>query len=405
MTRRHSIKLPVILCCVLLCVGCAPLSSLFSTQPTVNETKYLADYAQLARYSALEADLQRCYGALYTVLTDNFNNDGTVTLAKKQDNTRTTHGVRVSLPVKLTDKAQAQTVFNALLYDHPQFFYVDNSYGLEGYEQNGAARYTAMLLTYTMDTPTRQAAKQQLDSTINSILEKVPVTDDDYITETYIHDTVAALCSYDNEAVTAGFNVKPNAFSAYGALVEGKAVCEGYSRAIQLLLTRCGIPCALALGESIKTGEQHMWNIVTVNGESYHLDATWNDSEDMLRHNYFNVTTDQIALSHRIDDSRTPAISCTATTDNFYHRNGLYIRTYSRQEIAAVIAQRIKAGDTHIELQFEADKFDNALLFLKNATATGEQVNPLLAQSGQQLWPYRLYGETEEHILILRKKQ
>ncbi len=405
MASRHRLIISILVCCCLLfSAGCTPLTTLIHQQPTVDATKYIKEYGNHWRYSALDASLQSCYGTIYTVLTDGFSDNNTVTLAKGQADAVTTHGVSIALPKKLTSQDEAQTIFNAILYDNPQFFYLNNHYGLEGYEKNGQAYYTSMLFTYTMDAASRQAAKQQLDTAVAQIVAQAPDTTDEYLIETHLHDHLVANCTYDTEAAAADFDTHPLAYSAYGALVDGKAVCEGYARAMQLLLTRCGIASTPMLGESIQTGEQHMWNIVTINGENYHLDATWNDSEDTLRHNYFNVTTEQIQLSHRIHTEISPNVPCTAITDNYYHRNGLYIRSYSRQAIATVIANRIKAGDTQIELQFDADKFDNALLFLKNFTAASEQINPLLAGSGYTLWSYRLFGETDEHILCIRKK-
>jgi hypothetical protein len=173
---------------------------------------------------------------------------------------------------------------------------------------------------------------------------------------------------------------------------------------MQLLLKQCDIPATLVFGESVEDGEQHMWNIVTINGNDYHLDPTWNDSSDLARHNYFNTTTEQIAISHRIADNQAGITDCTATKDNYYVREGLYIDSYSRQDIAKAIATRIQRGDTSIELFFHKDRFSSALLFLKNSTATKEMVDPYLASVGKSLWKYSLYGESEEHILGLRKE-
>ena len=55
--------------------------------------------------------------------------------------------------------------------------------------------------------------------------------------ELYLFDSLASRCSYDTEAASNGENWK--AYTQYGALVDGKAVCEGYARAMQSLLS-CG---------------------------------------------------------------------------------------------------------------------------------------------------------------------
>jgi transglutaminase/protease-like cytokinesis protein 3 len=256
-----------------------------------------------------------------------------------------------------------------------------------------------------MNAAERATAKQQLDTVIQNIIEQAPDNSDDFETELYLHEQLTVRCTYDHDAATKGYDYNPHAYTIFGALVNGKAVCEGYSRAMQLLLKNVDIPSTLVVGKSAASGEQHMWNMVTINGQNYHLDATWNDTNDNNRHNYFNVTTQQISISHRIETDQLGIDTCSATTDNYYVKQGLYLDTYRRQEIAAVIAECIRNGDTQIELFFAADKFDSALLFLKSRSTTEAMVNAHLANSTLTLWEYTLYGETDEHILYMKKKQ
>ena len=51
-----------------------------------------------------------------------------------------------------------------------------------------------------------------------------------------------------------------------------KVVCEGYAKAFQYLCDLSGIDCYSV------TGSDHMWNIVVLDGKSYHVDCTWADS-------------------------------------------------------------------------------------------------------------------------------
>ena len=62
-------------------------------------------------------------------------------------------------------------------------------------------------------------------------------------------------------------------FSAYGAGVEGSAVCQGYSLLMYRLLIECDVPCRIIPG----TGNtaNHAWNIAEANGKYYFLDSTW----------------------------------------------------------------------------------------------------------------------------------
>lgn len=83
---------------------------------------------------------------------------------------------------------------------------------------------------------------------------------------------------------------------AYGALIEGYAVCGGYSDSMKLFLDYYNIP-------NFKiSSENHIWNVVYVKDKWLHLDLTWDDpvtstGEDILDYNYFLVTTNEL-LEH-----------------------------------------------------------------------------------------------------------
>ena len=401
-TRRILAVLTVV--CVLLgCCGCLPLRN--AEQRDVPDSyTYLNEFQNNRQYKALSAEMKDCYGSVYTALTDGFGTDDNVTVSDDETEAKTQIGISINLPHALDGLDQAKALYKAVANDNPHFFYVANVYGVEGYEKDGKQYYNTLTLIYSMDAVKRKTAKQELDAAVQTILQGAPNTTDEYETELYIHRQLLDRCTYDQAAADEGYSQHPYAYTAYAALVEGKAVCEGYARAMQMLLKAVNIPCALVFGESVSDGEKHMWNYVTVNGNNYHLDPTWNDSGDKIRHNYFNLTTKQISISHRIGEGQEFIPSCSATTENYYHRNGLYFDTYQRQAIAAAIARQIQDGATHVELMFAPDKYDSALLFLKSPITTKEMVNAHLADSGLSLWDYAHYSEREEHILILRKK-
>ncbi len=67
--------------------------------------------------------------------------------------------------------------------------------------------------------------------------------------------------------------------TAYGSLVAGEAVCEGYSRAFKAVMDELGIPCVLVNGiyQHEDVPELHMWTMVEIDGEWYGVDATMDD--------------------------------------------------------------------------------------------------------------------------------
>lgn len=381
----------VILVCLLFS-GCR-LSD-FLPFPTFESTKYIERFQNKWCYRLLDEDMQANYGDLYTAVTDNMENDMTVTV--EGDTPMTGYGMEVRLSHPPKTDADMRRLFMAFTNDNPDFFFLGHHYGLHGLQLGENTRYEKMTLLYTMDAATRKAAQEQIAAKTAAVLQKASEITDVFERELYLHDWLVSRCTYDERETDA----PAMAYSAFGALVEGVAVCEGYSRAMQWLLSDSGMDCALVLGKD-KNGEPHMWNLVGVDGSFYHLDATWNDSDDLPRHNYFNLTTAEISISHTIGEENFGVDVCTAREANFYRRKNLYIDTYSRREIAAVIAQRVQAGEETVELRFADGKYDNALLFIQSGNYFFETVNNKMEKGS--MWNFHLYSEPDEGILLMSK--
>lgn len=111
----------------------------------------------------------------------------------------------------------------------------------------------------------------------------------DYLANTIEYDTVKS----DYVTKKSKKDSKYDSSSAYGALIEKKAICGGYTDAMYLFLDKMGI-------KSIRiTSESHIWNGVYLDGNWYHLDVTWDDAKytngkSFLTHKYFLIDTNQL---------------------------------------------------------------------------------------------------------------
>ena len=68
---------------------------------------------------------------------------------------------------------------------------------------------------------------------------------------------------------------------AYGPLVELRGICSGLAWAFKTLMDEANIECICVSGflkEDLKTG--HMWNLVKIDGQFYHVDPTWGIKDD-----------------------------------------------------------------------------------------------------------------------------
>ena len=154
-----------------------------------------------------------------------------------------------------------------------------------------------------------------------------------------------------------------------------------------------------------ENNDPHMWNLVTVNGRNYHLDPTWDDVNEQVRHTFFNITTDSITRTHTIDSDVIGVDTCSATQDNYYRRTGHYIDTFEREKIAAVIAQDMAAGEAMIDLQFDPPKFVNGQLLVSNRELLLRLVGEQLTVPDAMLWTDYDMGVNETYYTITLYKK
>ena len=144
----------------------------------------------------------------------------------------------------------------------------------------------------------------QVQAKANEIAAHAAIYTTDYEKLRYINNYLVDNCEYVPEAVSNP-DKYAKAFTTYGCLVEGKAVCEGYTNSVQLLCELLGIPCLKVTGAAY--GGDHIWNAVYLDDKWWMLDVTFNDpmgnagSKD--RWSYFLLDMDTFAAkgTHQYD--------------------------------------------------------------------------------------------------------
>lgn len=91
-----------------------------------------------------------------------------------------------------------------------------------------------------------------------------------------IHGYLAENCMYDDA-------LSDVSYTAYGALINGKAVCQGYSAAFNVLCKKADVKSASA------SNDEHMWNVVLADGKLYHYDVTYDDGADGVLDTYKGI--------------------------------------------------------------------------------------------------------------------
>jgi len=257
---------------------------------------------------------------------------------------------RVEVPALNED--ELNRVFEAIFYDNPTLFFLERKCSLRR-----VGRETYFYPQYFMTKEAYGVRRQELSAEAGKALALVRGVTGDFEKELILHDWVLDKCVY-------GKNETFEESTAYGAIVTGTASCEGYSKAMKYLLEEAGVECYVMCGESQNSGgesQSHMWNVVKISGDYYHLDATWNDpvtqeGSPVQRYNYFNLTDAELSLTHSGYTNLNP---CTATKENYYVKSGLYFETYdgaARDRIVSVIAGTADAGKDQFELKFASEE-------------------------------------------------
>lgn len=127
-----------------------------------------------------------------------------------------------------------------------------------------------------------------LDEIIDNNIESNMSTKDKIKT---IHDYIINHTEYDTLKTENINDTTYQSNMAYGVLVEGYGICSGYSDAMKLFLDRLNI-----VNYKI-SNDQHIWNLVLLDGEWFHLDLTWDDpvsDKNITRDNYFLIDTETL---------------------------------------------------------------------------------------------------------------
>lgn len=177
--------------------------------------------------------------------------------------------------------------------DHPEVFWLKSYYEYENFDYE-----TGIWLTYTMSGDKLVTAKKEFNTAVDTISKSVPYGTE-CEREEYIHNYIINNCDYDEEAAESE-GVQGNENDAYGVFVDGKAVCEGYSKAFQILCNKADIDCIQLMG--IVDSDNHVWNCVKIGGDWYQIDVTWDDVDDFIddSHGYFNLTDSLMYEEHTL---------------------------------------------------------------------------------------------------------
>ena len=246
----------------------------------------------------------------------------------------------ISIPAGMlpfTSREETADIYFAIVRTHPEFFYVENGARfsiLNGYVVSFSPYYNEKLATEEVISAFNDRVNKILDETTAPGMSQVEMA-------LSLHDYLVLHCAYDWNVSNNQGEPSYNVYTAYGALVEGNAVCQGYAMAYNLLLNKVGIKTDYVTSVIPNQGS-HGWSLVKIGETWYHVDVTWDDptfdfsgySHDLpglCSHDYFLVSTAKMADHGEFTVSQTTGttyesgyVFCGATVPFFWMNGQFY---------------------------------------------------------------------------------
>lgn len=303
--------------------------------------------------------------------------DSVMTISETKDENGHYRTLRANIKGEHMSEREIRRAVNAYTFDNPQVFWLDNLFGYAYVGDDTMAEFYSVM---SADECEQKSAV--LRSAVNMIISSMKDGMSEFEREKLVHDYIIGNCVY--KGTVTGMSDGWEYFCAYGPLVKGEAVCEGYAKAEQLLMNLCGIECMTIRGDS--DGGGHMWNVIKIDGEWYHLDTTWDDSDNGAIYDFFNVNDEMIKTTHTIspaveevslkenseDDLRYNFFvpECTSTKAGYYSKNAAVIKIFNEETDQKVINALVSAAESkesYLPIMFgkdmEYDEYIDILFF------------------------------------------
>ena len=230
--------------------------------------------------------------------------------------------ITVSVPVEINNKVgpinamtSAQKYTEACTgQEGDALKYGGVGYSVSTTSYSGAARVT---YTYYMNYYTTAEQEKQLTSAVTSALASLNLdgkTEAEKVVA--IHNYICDHVDYDYDGLSDSSNTVK--YTAYGALCNGKAVCNGYAVLFYRMCKEAGLSVRIISGTA--NGGSHAWNIVKVGDVYYAVDSTW-DGQDAQ-------TLDQYLLKSEKDFSADHTRSAEYTTEEFNDAYPMALNSY-----------------------------------------------------------------------------
>ncbi|MCR4739482.1 MAG: hypothetical protein K5886_04385 [Lachnospiraceae bacterium] len=257
----------------------------------------------------------------------------------------------------VTDSDMLRKVIQAVHFDHPELFNVD-FWSISSRKKTDCMEY---LPKYYYGYAEFHEKKAAIENKAEQIIQKLNGSKARSVYEKclWLHDHMVRNCTYDEEAIKEGADIK-GAYTIEGFFLNNTAVCAGIALAYRYLCKMAGIDAIFVSGNSIhpetKDYGNHAWNIIRAGNAAIQVDVTWDmcltKKDGPVRYDYFFLPDIEMMRDHQY----VGYPSCSNKEVNMYaRRNALFTSSESIKDYLDRILEN-RAGKKRVFIQFKMIK-------------------------------------------------
>ncbi len=224
-------------------------------------------------------------------------------------------------------------MMSEIVNNTPELFYTGTSYTVSRKKSNDMVVKIGLgySSTYAKSSgaPKKGAikkAKAKLDTAVSTAIGKLDSKMTKIEKALVLHDYIVSTTAYNDKKANTS-RVKD-----YGALVDHKANCQGYTIAYMLLLNKAGIKSKIIQSEKMN----HMWNKVKIGKYWLNVDVTFDDPVDaikladqygVVKHDYFMLSDKKLKKGEHYGYSVGKLTSTTKYDKKYWQKvNSAFVR-------------------------------------------------------------------------------
>ena len=204
----------------------------------------------------------------------------------------------------ITD-ADISAIMSMVFNENPELFCLSHSYTFTYIRDQitGEALVRDVIFDYSMTKEEYGVALTEVNAWVDNVTSLGDPAFSDYEWALFFHDYLCANYEYDGTLSSR---------SVYSFIKTGRGVCQAYAYAYMMLLERVGVEASWASSAEMN----HLWNLVKIDGEWYHVDVTWDDPVGIVpgvaRHGYFLLSDVAISTEAKAHYGWVSSYACTS---------------------------------------------------------------------------------------------